>query len=115
MHSKLFKITLEPKLYPKSVSRRGLVNPLSPTFPNINLTQAIAKLLAVWKITQKWLQNLYFYRYNFNISYKSFFYLTSLSRRDPANPSTPTFYKIHLTETMLNLLAAWKFNQKQLQ
>ena len=115
MHSKLFKITLKPKFYPTSFSRRGLVNPPSPTFPNINLTQAIAKLLAVWKITQKWLQNLYFYRYNFNITYKSFFYLTSLSRRDPVNPSTPTFYKTHMTETMLNLLAAWKFNQKQLQ
>ena len=115
MHSKLFKITLKPKFYPTSFSRRGLVNPPSPTFPNINLMQAIAKLLAVWKINQKWLQNLYFYRYNFNITYKSFIYLTSLSRRDPVNPPTPTFYKTHMTETMLNLLAACKFNQKQLQ
>ena len=51
-----------------SISRRGLVNPSSPTFPNINLTQAMENLLVVWNITEELLQNFYFHCYKFNMS-----------------------------------------------
>ena len=39
-----------------SISRRGQVNPSTPTFPDINLTKAMANLLIVSKITGKGLQ-----------------------------------------------------------
>ena len=71
----------------------------------------MVNFLVVWKITEKWLQNLYFHRYDFNMIYKLFSYLASLSRK-PGKSVTPTFGNINLTETMLNLLVAWKFNQK---
>ena len=38
--------------------------------------------------------------------------VTSLSRRRPVNPSTPTFGNINLTEKMTYLIVAKKFNQK---
>ena len=38
------------------ISCGGPVNPSSPTFPNINLTQAMTDLLAAWAINQKWLK-----------------------------------------------------------
>ena len=63
----------------------------------------------------KWLQNIYFHRSYFNISYKSFSLRASLSRRGPVNLSTTTFYNIILTETMQTLPIAWKFNQKWLK
>ena len=31
-----------------------------------------------------------------------------LSRRGPENPSTPNFGNVNLTETMTNLIVAWK-------
>ena len=37
-----------------------------------------------------------------------FFYLMLLSRRGPENPSTPNFGNVNLTETMTNLIVAWK-------
>ena len=40
---------------------------------------------------------------------------TSLSCRGPVNPSTPTFGYINLTESITNLIAVWKFNQKRMQ
>ena len=87
-------------------SRHGPVNASSPTLSNINLTQVIASLLVVWKITKKWLRNLYFHSYNFYMSYKLFSCLTSFSRGGPVNSSTPNFYNISLTETLPNLLFA---------
>ena len=45
------------------------------------------------------------------MSYESFSYLTLLSRCGPVNPSTPVLGNIDLTETMINLLVAWKFDQ----
>ena len=49
------------------------------------------------------------------MSYKSFPYLTLLSRHGPVNLSTPTFGNINLTEAMADLILAWKFNEKRLQ
>ena len=50
-HPNPFKITLKPNSYLTSVLCRGPVNLLTPTFPNINLTQAMSNFLIVWKIT----------------------------------------------------------------
>ena len=41
--------------------------------------------------------------------------MTSLSRRGSVNPSTPTFGKISLTKTMIQLTVPWKCSQKQIQ
>ena len=41
-HPKLFKITSKPNSYLTSVTRRGLVIPPTVTFPNIDVTQAMA-------------------------------------------------------------------------
>ena len=54
--------------------------------------------------------NLYFHPYSFNKTQKSFSYLTSLSRGDLLNQSTPTFRNINLTETITNLSISWEFN-----
>ena len=39
-----------------SISRRGPINLLIPTFGNINLTAAMTNLLGAWKSNQKWLK-----------------------------------------------------------
>ena len=59
--------------------------------------------------------NLYYHPFSLSKGQNLFSYLTSLSRRGPVNPSTPTFGNINLTETMTNLIVAWKFSQKQTQ
>ena len=46
------------------------------------------------------------------MTYESFSYPTSFSRRDQVNPSTPTFGKINMTETITNVVVVWKFNKK---
>ena len=85
---------------------RSPVNPSTPTFPNINLTKAMTNLLFLSKVTKNGWNNLYFYPYASDMSYKSFPYPTSLSRCDPVNPSTPTFGNNNLTETITNLIIA---------
>ena len=57
------------------------------------------------------IKNLYLHFETYNMGLKWSLYLTSLSRCDPVNPSTTTFGNINLTETMTNLIVAWKFNQ----
>ena len=47
--------------------------------------------------------NLYYHPFSLSKGQKLFFYLTSLSRRDPVNPSTPNFSNINLTRTITNL------------
>ena len=48
------------------------------------------------------------------MSYKSFSYLKSLSGHGPVNSSTATFDNVSLTETTIDLIVGWKFNQKWL-
>ena len=79
-----------------SVSCRGPVNPSTQTFPNINLSEAIANFLVAWKITQN--HSIFLHPNTFNMSWKLFSYLVSVSRRDPVNPSIPTFPNISLTK-----------------
>ena len=52
LYPKSFHITLKPNSYLMSISRRGPVNPSTPTFPNINLTKPIKNLLVILKITE---------------------------------------------------------------
>ena len=56
LHPKNFHKSLKLNSYLLSVSRRGPIIPIKPTFCNINLTQAMTDLLVAWKINKKWLQ-----------------------------------------------------------
>ena len=47
--------------------------------------------------------NLYFHTHNLDARQKSFFHLTSVSRRGPVNTSTPIFPNINLKKTITNL------------
>ena len=87
-------------------------NSVNPFFPNIYLTKTIKNYLLFQTFLKNGFNNLYFHPYTFNMIYKSFSYLTSLSRRGPVNPSTSTFGSINLAKTMTNLLAVWKINKK---
>ena len=98
--------------YLVSISHGGSINPSIPTFLNVNLTKTMKILLVVLKVTKDGCNNLYFHPYTVGMSYKSFSYLTPLSRHDPVNESTSIFRNINLTEAIANLLFAWKFNQK---
>ena len=97
-----------------SISRCGPVNPSTPTFPNINFTKRMTKML-LQKSLKNGCNNLCFCHYTFNMVYKSFPQLTSLSRRGSVNPSISIFGITNLKEAMANSIAAWKFNQKQLK
>ena len=65
----------------------------SPLFP----VSILQKQRQIYLLFQKSLKNdcsnLYFHLYNFNMSYKFFAYLMSLSRRGPVNQSTPIWQK----------------------
>ena len=82
-----------------SISLCGPVNPSTPTFPNINFTKRMTKML-LQKSLKIGCNNLCFCHYAFNMVYKSFPQLTSLSRRGSVNPSTSTFGITNLTEAM---------------
>ena len=96
--------------YLVSVSHGSLVNPSTPTFPNIHLTKTMTIYLLFGKSLKKGCNDLYFHPFNFNLSSKTFSYLTSFSCRGWVNPSTPTFGNIDLTEIIIDLHVAWKFN-----
>ena len=87
-------------------------NSVNPFLPNIYLTKTIKNYLLFQKFLKNGFNNLYFDPYTFNMIYKSFSYLTSLSRRGPVNPSTSTFGSINLAKTMTNLLVVWKIDKK---
>ena len=76
-------------------------------------SKKIKNLLAVSKITENRLQgslcsSLYL-SYNLQIIFTC---LLLLSCRSPVNISTPALGSINLTETITNLLVAWKIDQK---
>ena len=110
MHPKSFKITSKSNSSLMSISRRGPVNPSTLTFPIINLTKPIKSLLLLRKSLKNGYNKLYFLLYTFDMNYKPFYCLTSLSLRGPLNPSIPTFSNNNLTEAMRNLTVAWKFS-----
>ena len=74
-----------------SLSRRGPVNPSTPTFANINLTETMTNLIVPWKFSQKRTQESLFAPKSFNTTFKSHSYLMLLSRRGSVNPVNPHF------------------------
>ena len=112
-HQKPFKTDLKANSYLASIFYCGPVNLSTPTLPNINLAKTNKNLLVIWKITEKGCNNLHLLLKAFRINSKSNSYLMSISCCGPVNLSTPTC-NINITETMTNLLAAWKLNQKLL-
>ena len=57
-----------------SVSRCDMLNSPNSTFPNINITKAMENLLVVANSLKNGCNNLCFYAFTFNISYKPFSY-----------------------------------------
>ena len=109
--NKSFKTTFNSNSNLASIFCRGPVNPLTPTFPIPILQKQLETYLLFQKSLKNGFNKLYFYHYTSDMSYESFSYLTLLSRYGPVNPSTPVLGNIDLTETMINLLVAWKFDQ----
>ena len=82
LHLKPFKITWKPNSdvnFPL-----WLVKSVNPHF----LQKQLQIYLLFRKSVKNGCNNLYFHPYPFDVSYKSFSYLTSLSHRDPVNLST---------------------------
>ena len=71
--------------------------------------------IATYYLITIYVKSLHLHSKTYDMDLKWNLYLTSLSRRGPVNPSTQTFGNINLTETMTNLIVAWKFNQKRLE
>ena len=84
MNSKSFSCLVSP-------SCRGPVNPSTPTFGNINLTETMTNLLLNWNLIKSDCNNLYLHNKSFKTTLKPYSYQRSIFRRGPVNPSTPTF------------------------
>ena len=115
LHPKAFLRSSKSNLYLMSPSRGGPANLSFATFPKSISQKQWQIYFLFWTSLKRGWNNLYLHLYFFDMSCKSFSYLTSLSRRGPVNLSTTTFSNISLTGTITNLVAAWKFNQKSLQ
>ena len=94
-----------------SIFRRGLVNPSTLTFSNINLTQTMTDLL----VDLKPLKEIYLHTNTFNMSSKSFSYLKPVFHPGPVNLSFPTFFNNNLTKAITYLPVLWKVTEKCLQ
>ena len=86
-HSKTYIMGLKRNSYLMSLSRRDLVNPSSPTFANINLTETMTNVIVAWKSNQDGCKNLYLHPKSFKITFKSNSYPMSISRRRPVTSS----------------------------
>ena len=98
LHPRPFKSNFKLNSFLMSHFRCGLVNPSTPTFSGIDLAKTIRNYLLFRMSLKNGCNNHYFYPYTFNMSYKWFPHLTSLSCRGPVDPSTPIFGNINLTE-----------------
>ena len=112
LNLKPFRFTSKSSSHLTSISRRCPVILSTPAFSNINPTKGMTNLRIVWKVTEKDCNDLNFYSFIFNMSYRSFSFLMALF---PVNLSTPTFGNMNLTKTVADLTVNWKFNQKWLQ
>ena len=56
LYSKTYNMGLKWNLYLKSLFLRDLVNPSTPLFGNINLTETMTNLIVARKFNHKWLQ-----------------------------------------------------------
>ena len=99
--------------YFTSLSRRSPVNTSTPNFSNFNLKKTQLRFYLLFPVSLKYgCNNLCFHPFNIDNGQYLFSLLTSLSRRDLVNPSTSTFGNINLTESITNLIVAWKVSQK---
>ena len=115
LHPKPFRFTSKSSSHLTSISRRCPVTLSTHAFSNINPTKWMTNLLIVWKVTEKDCNDLNFYSFTFNVSYRSFSFLMALFSRGRVNLSTPTFGNMNLTKTVADLTVNWKFIQKWLQ
>ena len=109
---KPFRFTYKSSSHLTSISRRYPVTLSTHAFSNINPTKGMTNLRIIWKVTEKDCNDLSFYSFTFNMSYRSFSFLMALF---PVNLSTPFFGNLNLTKTVADLTVNWKFNQKWLQ
>ena len=115
--------------YLVSVFRGSPVNPSTPCFPISTLQKQCQNYVLFGKSLKVCcLENhrksdamireiitapfsVTFHHFTFNMSYKSYSYLTSLSGRVPLNSLIPIFGNIKLMETTIDLIVDWKSNQ----
>ena len=88
--------------YLTSLSCRDPVNPSSPIFGIINVTETSTNSVVAWKFNQIDCKKLYLHCKVFKTIFKPVSHLMSISHRGPVNPSTPAYGNINLTETMRN-------------
>ena len=112
LNPKPFRFTSKSSSHLTSISRRYPVTLSTHAFSNINPTKGMTNLCIVWKVTEKDCNDLNFYSFTFNMSYRSFSFLMALF---PVNLSTPFFGNLNLAKTVADLTVNWKFNQKWLQ
>ena len=112
MHS-LPRSTISIFLSLKIITTSKCENLFRPIFETDSFSDSCSLFQAI--AHSNLLFNNYLCKYSLSTLLKWNLYLTSLSRRGPVNPSTQTFGNINLTETMTNLIVAWKFNQKRLE
>ena len=86
----------------------GPVNPSTPNFGNINLTETMTNLI------RNVCKNLYLHPKPLKVTFKSNSYLMPISCRGPVTLSIPNFPNINLTKTLTNLLVVWKMTEKGL-
>ena len=96
--------------YLTSFSRPGHVNPSTPTFGNINLTETIYLLLG--NSVKYGCNNIYFYPKPFKIKSKPNSYLTSVTRRGLVIPPAITFPNIDVTQAMAYGYSKKKFRPR---
>ena len=81
------------------IFRCGPLTPSTPFFSRISILQKQLKIYLVFQVSlRNGCNNLHYYPYY-----------------DPKNLSIPTFDNVNLTESITNLIVAWKFNQKRVQ
>ena len=81
------------------IFRCGPLTPSTPFFSRISILQKQLKIYLVFQVSlRNGCNNLHYYPHY-----------------DPKNLSVPTFDNVNLTESITNLIVAWKFNQKRVQ
>ena len=53
LNAMTYKVTLKRNSYLTSLSHPGAINPSTPTFDNMSLTETMTNLLAAWQFNQK--------------------------------------------------------------
>ena len=97
----------------ESHSCHGLVNPSTPTFGNISLTETMSVMfLLLGNSLKNDCKNLYLYSKPFKLTFQSSSHLASVSWCCLVTLSTHTFPNINLTKAMTNLLTVCKITEK---